>query len=274
MAGIDKITRQQIKGYLEGFIEGMLQEYRRWRSRECVTPRQYLRQRSETPTLKPFHNAILPEEFRKVNAFERSFSTRLGTTFEESARLIALRHHAEAYRGYRIVTPLKAVALDTLEKQIERLDAGEQPSLAEMTQKVLATYPGSEERRIRIVADLFVKKQDGTELYFEMKSPVPNKGQCLEVTQRLLRIQLARGKGLPQVQTYFAMPYNPYGGDRSNYNWGYARRYLPFEDGVLIGEEFWNMLGGKGTYEQLLEIYYEVGQAKSKELLELIQDSP
>ena len=28
MPAISKATRQQIKGYLEGFIEGMLQEYR------------------------------------------------------------------------------------------------------------------------------------------------------------------------------------------------------------------------------------------------------
>ncbi|MCX7992394.1 MAG: TdeIII family type II restriction endonuclease [Fimbriimonadales bacterium] len=274
MAGINKATRQQIKGYLEGFIEGMLAEYRRWQSRERVTPRQYLRQQSETPSLKPFHDAILPEEFRKVSAFERSFSTRLGTTFEESARLIALQNHAEAYRGYRIVGSLNTAALNVLEKQIERLDAGEPASLAEMTRLVLNARSGTNTRTIRIVADLFVKKHNGTELYFEMKSPVPNKGQCLEVTQRLLRIQLARGIGLPAVQTYFAMPYNPYGGDRSNYQWGYARRYLPFDDGVLIGEEFWNLLGGKGTYERLLEIYYEVGQAKANALLELLQDAP
>jgi hypothetical protein len=173
MAGINKSTRQQIRVYMEGFIEGILQEYRHWRSRERITPRKYL------------------------NA-----------------------------------------------------------------------------RTIRIVADLFVKTHKGSELYFEMKSPMPNKGQCLEVTQRLLRIQRARGKGPPEVQTYFAMPYNPYGGERDNYQWGYARRYLPFEDGVLISEEFWNLLGGKGTYEQLLEIYYEVGQAKAKDLLELLGDAP
>lgn len=274
MAGINKSTRQQIRGYLEGFIEGMLQEYRNWRSRERITPRKYLKLRSEEPSLKPFHDAILPEEFRKVSAFERSFSTRLGTTFEECARLIARQNHAEASRGYEMRVQIDASALEAIEKQIERLDAGEQPKLEEMVRAVLNAPVGNNKRTIRIVADLFVKTHSGTELYFEIKSPMPNKGQCLEVMQRLLRIQRARGKGLPDVQTYFAMPYNPYGGGRDNYQWGYARRYLPLEDGVLIGEEFWSLLGGKGTYERLLEIYYEVGQAKAKDLLELLGDAP
>lgn len=274
MACIDEVTHQKIKGYLEGFIEGMLQEYRRWQTRQQFTPREYLNLRSEKPILKPFHDAILPEEFRKVSAFERSFSTRLGTTFEESARLIALQHHAEAHRNYKMVAELDAAALAAIEKQIERLDAGEQPTLAEMIQQVLSARTGAEKRKLRIVSDIFVKQHDGTELYFEMKSPVPNKGQCLEVVQRLLRIQLARGRGLNHVRTYFAMPYNPCGGRRDDYLWGYARRYLPMNDAVLIGEEFWDLLGGKGTYEHLLEIYYEVGRAKANDLLELLQDVP
>jgi hypothetical protein len=42
-----------------------------------------------------------------------------------------------------------------------------------------------------------LKPKDGTELFFEIKGPKPNKGQCLEVTQRLLRFQLLSGKNRP-----------------------------------------------------------------------------
>ncbi|GIV10948.1 MAG: hypothetical protein KatS3mg020_0439 [Fimbriimonadales bacterium] len=45
MPRISKATRQQIKGYLEGFIEGMLQEYRQWQRRARLSPRKYLMQK-------------------------------------------------------------------------------------------------------------------------------------------------------------------------------------------------------------------------------------
>ncbi|MCS7301797.1 MAG: TdeIII family type II restriction endonuclease [Fimbriimonadales bacterium] len=271
MPAINKLTRQQIKGYLEGFIEGMIQEYRLWQQGRRLTPRRYLKLRSEEATLKPFHDAILPEEFRKASAFERSFSTRLGATFEECARLIALQHHALAQRGYRLRTELDVNALNELENQLQRLDRREEVTLSDMVQAVLRAKLGKTTTPVRIIADLYVRKRDGTELYFEIKSPVPNKGQCLEVIQRLLRIHLARSGQASEVRTYFAMPYNPYGGGRETYRWDYARRYLPFDDAVLVGAEFWDMLGGKGTFLSLLEIYYEVGEAKAKELIELLR---
>lgn len=273
MPVISKDTRQQIKGYLEGFIEGMLQEYRQWRRRTRLTPRQYLKQQASEVVLKPFHDAILPEEFRKASAFERSFSTRLGATFEECARLIAAQHHAHAQRGYRMDATLDVDALNELENQLRRLDRRESVTIAEMIQAILRARTGKSTATARIIADLYVQKHDGTEIYFELKSPVPNKGQCLEVMQRLLRIQLARHGSAPAVETYFAMPYNPYGGGRDNYRWDYAKRYLPFDDAVLIGAEFWDMLGGEGTYLSLLEIYYEVGKVKAKDLVELLRDN-
>ncbi|MCS7209043.1 MAG: TdeIII family type II restriction endonuclease [Fimbriimonadales bacterium] len=270
MPSISKLTRQQIRGYLEGFIEGMIQEYRLWRQERRLSPRRYLKLRSEEATLKPFHDAILPAQFRKASAFERSFSTRLGATFEECARLIASQHHALAQRGYRLRAELDMDALNEVEIQLQRLDKREEVTFAEMVRAVLQAKSGITTMPVRIIADLHVRKHDGTELYFEIKSPVPNKGQCFEVMQRLLRIHLARSGQVPDVQTYFAMPYNPYGGGRETYRWDYAKRYLPFDDAVLIGAEFWDMLGGEGTYLSLLEIYYEVGEARAEDLMELL----
>ncbi len=37
---------------------------------------------------------------------------------------------------------------------------------------------------------------------------------------------------------------------------------MDLEEEVLIGKEFWDMVGGNGTYEEILSIYQEVGKAK------------
>jgi hypothetical protein len=141
--------------------------------------------------------------------------------------------------------------------------------LDDMVAAVLSKAADGEAEELSVTVDLYILRHDGGELFFEIKSPQPNKGQCLEVTQRLLRTHLARCKPRPQVQAYFAMPYNPYGDSRSDYRWGYAQNYTPYEDAVRIGEEFWSLVGSDSTYSELLQIYAEVGQECEQAILRL-----
>lgn len=193
---IGNATRAQIKGYLEGFIEHVVRDYRGRPIPTVDAASAYLAQSSSQGRLKPFHAAIIPPELMRVSAFERGFSTALGTTFEECARLIALEHHADAQRGYALAGEVSLSALGEIESQVARLDEaaarGESPpALADMIQRVLdARQDGDLERRGTRV-DLYVLTKDGTRLFFEMKSPQPNKGQCLEVTQRIENTPLA-----------------------------------------------------------------------------------
>ena len=46
--------------------------------------------------------------------------------------------------------------------------------------------------------------------------------------------------------------------------------YMPFDDAVIIGSEFWNIVGGETAYQELLEIYLEVGNEKSKHMLDTL----
>jgi hypothetical protein len=81
---------------------------------------------------------------------------------------------------------------------------------------------------------------------------------------------LLRGVNRPQVQSYYAMPYNPYGVNKADYKWTQAKSYLPFDKAVVIGNEFWSIVGGATAYEELLEIYLEVGREKSKYMLDTL----
>jgi hypothetical protein len=39
---------------------------------------------------------------------------------------------------------------------------------------------------------------------------------------------------------------------------------------VLLGPEFWSYIGGDGTYEELLEVYREVGREMSKTIVDAL----
>ena len=264
---MDSYTRQCIKGFLEGFIQGIINK----KTVSGFDPRQLrpTRQESGKGDLKPFHESLLPDGLLRIAEFERSFSTGLGKTFEECARLIALDHHKDAKREFRVEGKISAQAIGRIEEIASDVGSGGMKSgYLDYVQEIvdIAGKGKSVERSHR--ADLYIEKADGTELYFEIKSPKPNKGQCEEIANRLLQIHGITHEKYPKVQAYIAFAYNPWGLDRSTYKHGPALSYLDLEDEVLIGKEFWDLVGGEGTYEEVLGIYQEVGREKGPDMLD------
>lgn len=275
MKAIRPVTRARIKAHLETFIERVVGVYKQRPIPNLGSPTKYLSQVSAKGQLKPFHAAIIPSTVMRISEFERGFSTSLGTSFEECARLIALDHHRDAQRSFDITGVVSSAALNELERQVALFERAAdarapRPPLEEMIKNVLAARDGGGAETRVARADLYVLAKDGTQYFFEMKSPMPNKGQCLEVTQRLLRFHLFTGESRPHVQAFFAMAYNPYGPTRAHYKWSMTPKYTPFDQAVIVGQEFWTLVGGPTTYEELLGIYQEVGRDKSKFMLDAL----
>ena len=167
MKAISSTTRATIKAYLEVFIENLIKEYK---GREIPTigkPSDYLSKKSSKGQLKPFHAAIIPPEILRINEFERGFSSRLGTTFEECARLIAVQHHDEAQRGYDITRKLSLSAIDEIEHQLTIFEHAaksktERPSFNKMIRDVLSSQKQNDLDVRTVRADLYIKSKDGT----------------------------------------------------------------------------------------------------------------
>lgn len=66
------------------------------------------------------------------------------------------------------------------------------------------------------------------------------------------------------------MTYNPYGARVEDYRHRFALQYLDMENQVLLGAQFWTLVGGEGTYEELLGIYAEVGREKGKAMIDTL----
>ena len=61
-------------------------------------------------------------------------------------------------------------------------------------------------------------------------------------------------------EAYYALPYNPYG-TKEHYSWSFPARWFNMREDrvVLIGEEFWEKIGGLGTYKAFIEAVNEIG---------------
>jgi hypothetical protein len=163
MAVLNDTTRLRIQGYLEAFITNVVDEVKQQLLPSSMSARQYLRQQSFEGRLKPFHQAIMPTELMRLSAFERSFSTRLGSTFEECARLIALQFHKDARRGHRVSGKVSQSSLRKIEQQVslfEHASSG-RPEMGDMVDAVLASQRQDDLIPLRVVADLWVQQHKG-----------------------------------------------------------------------------------------------------------------
>ena len=83
----------------------------------------------------------------------------------------------------------------------------------------------------------------------------------LEVGQDKEKILKLYSMEPPQVsEAYYALPYNPYG-KREDYEWSFPARWFNMkeDEAVLIGVEFWEKIGGVGTYQAFIDAVNEIG---------------
>lgn len=256
---IPESTQHQIRQYMRTFMLKALEAIRP----VSAAPHEFrfTRDEDEDATIKPFHEALITEGVLRASDFERSFSTSLGSTFEEAAKLIGSLHFQTSERGHKFSVTIPRVALDTIDGIISDIASdGMQGRYEEFVDAVVQAYRGDLVTRRPLTIDLYLRSQDGAEYFFEMKSPKPNKDGAVGAVRKLLTIHGVKGAGPPRVLTYYSMAYNPYGVERASYGESVAGKYLDIQEMVLIGKQFWDFLGGEGTYEELLNIYRQVGQ--------------
>jgi type II restriction enzyme len=59
------------------------------------------------------------------------------------------------------------------------------------------------------------------------------------------------------VNTLIAIPYNPY--EPEPYQRWTMKGMLDLENELKVAEEFWDFLGGEGTYQELLDCFEQAG---------------
>jgi type II restriction enzyme len=71
-----------------------------------------------------------------------------------------------------------------------------------------------------------------------------------------MAVVLATNHGA-DVNIPIAIPYNPY--EPKPYSRWTMRGMLDLKNELKVGNEFWDFLGGKGTYQELLDCFEQVG---------------
>jgi hypothetical protein len=192
-------------------------------------------------------------------SFVQSINTTLGTSvFEEVGKILAEPHfkHAEAqFKDLNLKVSTGAQA------EIDDLTTGrskpDKVAEIERIRKVANTGTIKTVKKPRV--DLFLIAKDDTEFYFDLKTAKPNMDEFKAHKRKMLEWAAYRLQANPKakLKTGIAIPYNPYEPEPYQ-RWTLAGLYdLPEE--LLVAAEFWDFLGRKGAYEELLAVFEAVG---------------
>ena len=225
----------------------------------------------ETPSM-PFQNRLLGGK-RVVNfSLVQSVNTKLGMSFyEQIAEKIARSNPAVScvVHQYELVGKVNAETIVKIDQMLHDLrNKTQEPNKASEIEEIFESMSLSnltEPRKFKV--DLYVKMNDGVEYYFELKTPKPNLTDAYKFKRQLLEwlaVRMSQDSGitssnnlLSKVKTVIAMPYNPYA-PRPYDRWTSSGIFEPHED-LLAGDEFWDLLGGQGTYQDLLDVFEQTG---------------
>jgi hypothetical protein len=132
--------------------------------------------------LTPFHDALVPGI---TLLGERSFSTRLGNLHEDIAAVIAEETHAEVRLPLDLADSIPVLSREFITQRIGQLERREaDPDAQYEREQILGHFGERVSASTRI--DLCVRTHEDQHHFFEIKSGKPNKGQCIEMKQRLM----------------------------------------------------------------------------------------
>jgi len=213
---------------------------------------------------KPLYAALVPDEIFKGSHFERRFVTPFGDVWQKLAVVAAKSGLGYGETESTIRGSVKAERLRRISEILNKLEhpnPGEkkiQPDWDAELKYVLAG--GGEDIPTMVICDVLAKDVKNSNVFtFELKAPLPNSDQTKVSKEKLLKLYAMEPRQVDEA--YYALPYNPYG-KRENYSWSFPNRWFNMKQDkvVLIGEEFWEKIGGTGTYKAFIEAINEIGK--------------
>jgi len=220
--------------------------------------------KEEHKAKKPLYAALVPDEIFKGSHFERRFVTPFGNVWENLAVVAAIAGLGKGETGYRIEGKVKAERLRRITEVLNTLEhsgRGEKKVRPNWDKELKYILEGSgEDIPVTIICDVYAENiKTGKRYAFELKAPLPNSDQTKVSKEKLLKLYSMNPCQIDEA--YYALPYNPYG-SRENYTWSFPARWFDMkrDKSVLIGEEFWEKVGGFGTYKAFIDAVNEIGR--------------
>ncbi|HNV24493.1 MAG TPA: TdeIII family type II restriction endonuclease [Candidatus Omnitrophota bacterium] len=214
------------------------------------------------PAAMPFHTRLLGKDRLALFSFIHSLNTNFGTSIFEPVALVLVKNKYQIAKAQAIAgDSISEGAQFEIQKIMDSLMTAEatpnKPREIEIIRKVCQK---GKVRKVKLTkVDIFLRNKEGEFFLFDLKSAKPNVGEFKGFKRTLLEWTAAILYSEPKakINTIVAIPYNPY--DPKPYMRWTMRGMLDLNNELKVAEEFWDFLGGKGSYSDLLDCFEKVG---------------
>lgn len=213
---------------------------------------------------KPLYAALVPDEIFKGSHFERRFVTPFGGVWEKLAIVAANKGLGYGEKGRAITGQVNSERLRRIQEVLNNLEHGvkdKKRMKPDWNKELNYVLEGKSAKLIpvTVISDVYAEDKKNKKKYaFELKAPLPNSDQTKVSKEKILKLYSM--EPLQVEDAFYALPYNPFG-KRKNYSWAFPSRWFDMQNDevVLIGDEFWEKIGGLGTYKAFIEAINEIG---------------
>lgn len=213
---------------------------------------------------KPLYAALVPDEIFKGSHLERRFVTPFGGVWEKLAKVVAIEAHKHCEQGHTVTGEVGEESLRRIQEVLNNLEHTSKgakkvtPDWDKELKYILAG--GGKQIPTSVVCDIYIDSKTTNKKYaFEVKAPLPNSDQTKVSKEKMFKLLAMQPKKVDYA--YFALAYNPYG-EKKDYNWSFPNRWfnMTTDSSVLIGDEFWELVGGVGTYKMFITEINKLGK--------------
>ncbi len=214
------------------------------------------------PAVMPFHTRLLGKDRLALYAFIHSLNTNFGTTiFEPVAVSLASSRFNVAKTQVKAGTIISEYAQHEIQDIMDGLTAAKiKPDRKKEVEIIRSVCRKGEIKTVKPTkVDVYLEDKNGEVYLIDIKTAKPNKGAFKEFKRTLLEwtaTVLAENPSA-KINTLIAIPYNPY--EPKPYSRWTMAGMLDLDEELKVAEEFWDFLGGEGTYNDLLDCFERVG---------------
>lgn len=215
----------------------------------------------------PFN--LLPPSVDRVRRLERTYATSFGIKLvQDLASMLANSYLGYATTNHTIHGRINTARMRRIGEVLNKLENGTKPDInAELAYILEVT--SRKTLLVTVHCDLFTiyDRENGRKEVYECKSPQPNSDQTKVAKERILKLYSMEDSQIDNA--YFVLNYNPYGDTRDEYSWSVPSRWFNIKGGdtsILIGKEFWDKIGGRGTYNLIVRLAKDIRELYESEI--------
>lgn len=217
----------------------------------------------------PFHAYLIGKDRMALFSFIQSLNTTFGVSvFEPVAVELAQGRFKRAEHQFPIGAQISTASQHTIQRIIDTLTtATAEVNKSREIEMIQAVCQTGEMVSVRpTLVDVLVESHDGQVYLFDIKTAKPNAGDFQKFKRNILEwIAVFLGQNPDaKVHSAIAIPYNPY--HPQPYARWTMRGMLDLNSELYVAEQFWDFLGGEGSYQAILSIFEEVGLQMREEI--------